>query len=186
MVPIPNQLEPFLKTVPAWAILLVLAAVSLVLIFEGKAVVKVIAFLIVGLIGAAAGGTLAAYYLTSLGNVGPLLGIIIGFIVGGLIGVALVAVGIGLAVGYAVYVLALDFSSATIALIVGAVFFVLAVVLYGKILTLVTALAGGLLLYDVLRYAGLSPAISTILVAPVTLVGIWVNYRPARRATPRG
>jgi len=95
----------------------------------------------------------------------------------------LVHVGIGLAVGYGAYVLTLDIvSSTTAALVVGFVFLIVGLVFYNKILTLITAVAGGLLLYYALRLYGLDPTVSTALAALVTLAGIWVNYRPGRSA----
>ncbi len=184
MISIPNHLVPGLNGVPGWALLLALLAVSLLLIFAGRTIVKVLAFLVVGLIGAGIGGMLGAQYLTSLGSAGALLGIVLGFVLGGLLGIALVAVGIGLAVGYGAYLLSLDFvSSMTVAVIVGIVFFIVGVALYGRILTLVTALAGGLLLFDVLRMYGLGQTVSIVLAAVVTLGGIYVNYRPRSKAT---
>ncbi len=179
MISIPNHLVPGLNDVPGWVLLLALLAVSLLLIFAGRTIVKVLAFLVVGLIGAGIGGMLGAQYLMSLGSAGALLGIVLGFVLGGLLGIALVAVGIGLAVGYGAYLLTLDFiSSMTVAVIVGIIFFIVGVALYGKILTLVTALAGGLLLFDVLRMSGLGQTVSIVLAAVVTLAGIYVNYRP--------
>ncbi len=182
MILIPDQLAPLLSAVPAWALLLVLLVVSLTLIFAGRKVVKVIAFLVVGLIGASIGGILGAQYLMGAGDLGTLLGVLLGFFIGGLIGVVLVAVGIGLAVGYAAYILTRGFvSGTTIPLIVGFVFFIVGVALYGRILGLITALAGGLLLFDVLTMYGLGPTLSTILAALVTLAGIWVQEAAGRR-----
>jgi hypothetical protein len=159
--------------------------VSLLLIFAGRIVVKALAFLVVGLIGASIGGMLGAQYLTSLGSAGSILGVLIGFVAGGLIGLLLVRAGIGLAVGYAAYLLTLDIvSDATVAVVIGIIFFLIGVVLYNKILSLVTAVAGGFLLYDALRLYGLAPTVSTVLAAVVTLAGIWVQYRPRRRAQP--
>jgi hypothetical protein len=157
--------------------------VSLLLIFAGRKVIKALAFLVVGLIGSSIGGMFAAHYLTSLGSFGTVLGVLIGFVAGGLIGLLLVRVGIGLAVAYAAYLVTVDIVSSTVAaFVVGFVFFVVGWILYNKILSLVTALAGGFLLYDALRLYGLNPTISTILAVLVTLAGIWVNFRHRRRA----
>ncbi len=173
-----------MNTVPAWALLLSMLVVSLALIFAGRKVVKVFAFLMVGLIGASIGGVLAAQYLAGAGSLGALLGVLIGFVLGGLIGVALVAVGIGLAIGYAAYLLAQGFvSSTTIPLIVGLVFFIVGVALYNRILGIITALAGGLLFFDVLTLYGLSPTLSIVLAAVVTLAGIWVQEGLGRKKT---
>ncbi len=173
---IPNQFAPLLGTVPAGALLLALFAGSLLLIFAGRTVVKVIAFLVVGVIGASIGGELAARYLTSIGSLGTLLGALIGFLLGGLIGVALVAVGIGVVIGYAAYLLARGIvSGTTIPLIAGIFFFILGVALYGRILGFITALAGGLLLFDVLTIYGLDSTLSIVITAGLTLAGIWIQ-----------
>jgi hypothetical protein len=167
-----------LNGLPVWPVVIALLVVSLLLIFAGRAVVKIFAFLVVGLIGASIGGMLGAHYLASLGYVGTLLGVLLGFFVGGLIGVLLVAVGIGLAVGYGAYLLTLDLlSSTTSAIVVGFIFFALGAVLYNKILPLVTAVAGGFLLYVALVLYGIDPTISMVLAVLVTITGIWVNFR---------
>jgi hypothetical protein len=48
----------------------------------------------------------------------------------------------------------------------------------------VTALAGGLLLFNVLTTVGLGLTLSTLLAAGLTLVGLWVQYSPERRVAP--
>jgi hypothetical protein len=176
MMSIPNQLSPLLSTVPAWALLLSMLVVSLILIFAGRTVVKVLAFLVVGLIGASIGGVLAAQYLAGAGSLGTLLGVLLGFVVGGLVGVLLIAVGIGLAIGYAAYVLTAGLvSGTTIPLIVGFVFFIIGLALYDRVLSLITALAGGLLLFDVLELYGFDPALAVIVAGAAALAGIWVQ-----------
>ena len=182
MNPILGQFSNLLNGLPTWPLFIVMLVVSLLLIFAGRKVVKALAFLVVGLIGASIGGILGAQYLASLGVLGNLLGILIGFFVGGLMGIVLVALGIGVAVGYGAYLLTLDiFSSRTAALVVGIVFFIIGLALYSKILSLVTAVAGGFLLYDALRLYNLNPIVSTVLAVVVTLAGILVQYRPKRR-----
>jgi len=163
---------------PAWPLVIAMLVVSLLLIFAGRTVVKVFAFLVVGLIGGSIGGMLGAQYLSSLGYVGTLIGALMGFFVGGLIGVMLVAVGIGLAVGYGAYLVTLNLiSSTTTAIVVGFIFFVIGVALYNKILPLVTAVAGGFLLYDALILYGIDPTLSAVIGVLMTLTGIWVNFR---------
>jgi hypothetical protein len=184
MLSIPNQLAPLTNSLPGWALLLALLVVSLVLAFAGRSVVKVIAFLVVGLIGASIGGMLFAQYLSGLGSLATLLGALIGFLLGGLIGVLLVAVGIGVAIGYGAYLLTASFVSGTlIPLIVGFVFFIIGVAFYGKILGFITAIAGGLLFFDVLRIYGLDSTLSIVLAAGLTVAGIWVQEGLGKRKT---
>lgn len=180
MFEIPNQLAPLLQNVPAWLPLLGLLGVSLALIFAGRTVVKVAAFLIVGVAGALVGGMLGAHYIPAGGD---LIGVVIGFVLGGLLGVALVALGIGLVVGYSAYLLAQQMAFGdTVSLILGLAFFVVGVALSGKILALVTAVGGGLLLFDVLILYGFGPTVSTLLAALATLAGLWVQLSQRRHA----
>ncbi len=184
MVSIPSQLAPITSAVPAWALLLSMLVVSLVLIFAGRTVVKVVAFLVVGLVGASVGGVLAAQFLVGTGTLGTLLGFLLGFVIGGFVGVLLIAVGIGLAIGYGAYVLATGFTSGTtIPLVLGVVFFIVGVALYNRILSLVTAVAGGLLFFDVLQLYGLDQTLAIILAAGATLAGIWVQEGLGKHAT---
>lgn len=181
MVSIPSQFTQLLNGLPAWPLFLVLLVVSLLLIFAGRQVVKALAFVVVGLIGASIGGSLAAQYLTSLGWLGSLLGILIGFFAGGLLGLLIVRLGIGLAVGYAAYILTVDVVSSTIAgLVVGFIFFLIGVVLYNKILTLVTALAGGFILFTALNFY-ITPLASAALAIIITIVGLWVDFGRRKR-----
>ena len=182
---IPNQLAPLLGSVPAGTLLLFTLVVSLLLIFAGRKVVKILAFLVVGVIGALVGATLVSQYFAASGSLGILLGILGGFLLGGLIGILLAAVGVGLALGYAAYLLTTGFvSGTTIPLVAGFVFFIIGVVLYNKILGVVTALAGGFLFYDVLLMYGISPILSTIVAAVLTLAGIWVQKGFHRSVAP--
>jgi hypothetical protein len=176
------MMAPLQAQVPAWLPFLALLGVSLVLIFAGRSVVKVIAFLVVGLIGASIGGTLAAQYLVGSGDLGTLLGVILGFAIGGLIGVVLVMVGIGVVLGYGAYLLIQEFVSGNIIpLVVGFVFFLVGVALYDRILSLVTALAGGFLLFDILVGYGAGSTLSLVVAAALTLAGIWVQEDLHRR-----
>jgi hypothetical protein len=154
-----------------------LLIVSLLLIFFGRTVVRALAFLVIGLIGATIGGALAAQYLPSLGSLGGLFGLVLGFIIGGFIGLMLVPVGIGLAVGYSAYLLTLDVvPNTTAAFVVALFFFIAGVFLYRKILTVVTAVAGGFLLFDALSFY-VNPTAAAVLAGLVTLVGLWLNFR---------
>ncbi len=186
MVSIPSQLGPITSAIPAWALLLSMLVVSVLLIFAGRTVVKVLAFLVVGLVGASVGGVLAAQFLAGAGTLGIVLGFLLGFVIGGFIGVLLIAVGIGLALGYGAYVLTSSFvSGTTVPLLAGILFFIIGLALYNKILSLVTAVAGGFLFFDVLQLYGLDQTLAVIIAALATLAGIWVQEGLGkRRAAP--
>ncbi len=175
-------MAPAANAVPAWALLLSMLVVSLVLIFAGRTVVKVVAFFAVGLVGASIGGSLATQYLAGSGSLGVLLGVILGFVMGGLFGVVLVMLGIGLVIGYGAYVLTQEFVTGDlIPLAAGFVFFLVGIALYNKILGLVTALAGGLLLFDVLTAYGMDPTLSIVLAGAAAVAGLWVQESLGRK-----
>ena len=181
---IPTILAPVLANVPAWAILLGLLGLSLVLIFAGSALVKVVAFIVVGLAGATFGGALAAHFLAPSWE---FLGILLGFVLGGLVGVALIAIGIGFAAGYAAYLVTLDLAlGQTAALLAGVIFFVVGLALSGKILSVGTAIVGGLILFNVLTYYGFGSPMATVIAAALTLFGLWVQLAPQNRLTATG
>ena len=167
--------------VPADLLFLVLLGVSLVLIFAGGTLAKVVAFLVVGLVGAAFGGAMVANYVSPQWD---LIGVLLGFVIGGLLGMALLSLGVGLVVGYAGYALALGFGlSSTLALISGVVFFVVGLILASKILTVVAAVVGGFLLFNVLTYFGLGLVLSTLVAGALTLIGLWTQLSSRRRVT---
>jgi hypothetical protein len=181
MFSIPSSLVPAMTHVSGDLLFLFLLVVSLALIFAGGTLAKVLAFIVVGLVGAVFGGVLVAQYISPQWD---LVGIFLGFVVGGLLGMALLPLGVGLVVGYAGYLLALGFGlSSTLALVAGVVFFIIGLVLSGKILKVVTAVAGGFLLFNVLVYFGLSPLVSTLVAAALTLSGLWVQLSSRRRVT---
>ena len=181
MFAIPSSLVPEMAHVPADLIFLLLLGVSLVLIFAGGTLAKIVAFIVVGLVGAAFGGALVAHYISPQWD---LVGVLLGFVVGGLLGMALLPLGVGLVVGYAGYALALGFGlTSTLALAAGVVFFIVGLILASKILTVVTAVAGGFLLFNVLTYFGLGAILSGLIAGALTLVGLWVQFSSRRHIT---
>jgi len=165
--------------VPGDVLFLALLVVSLALIFAGGTLAKVLAFIVVGLLGAVFGGVMVAQYISPQWD---LVGVLLGFVIGGLLGMALLPLGVGLVVGYTAYIVALGFGlSSTVALVAGVVFFIVGLALSSKILKVVTAVAGGFLLFNVLVYFGLDPFVSTLISAALTVVGLWVQLTSRRR-----
>lgn len=162
----------------------VLALIALALMFAGRRVIKGLAFLVVGLAGAAfgvaAGGAV-------LGIVGSVFGAVIGFLVGGAIGLFLVSIGMGLALGYFAY-LATDFltHSHIFAVFVGIVLFVVGLAISGKLLGVVTAALGGIIFYNVLIYFGISSLEAGLLAFVIALAGYLVQRSSAERHRPWG
>ena len=182
MVPFQHALSPVLAQVPAQLLFLALLGASLVLIFAGRTLAKVVAFLVVGFVGAAFGGQLAAQYLPPPW---ALLFMVIGFAVGGLLGVVLLPLGVGLVVGYAGYLVALDLALGHLpALVAGAALFVVGALLSGKILGAATALVGGFLLFGVLTHYGFDQTLATLVAAFLAIMGLWLQLAPDRRPAP--
>ena len=177
-----NLLAPALAHLPAPLLLVALLGVSLVMIFAGGTLAKVVAFLAVGLAGAALGGSLAAQYLSPAWGV---LGLLLGFVVGGMLGVFLLPLGVGIAVGYAGYLAALGLAlGSTTSVIVGLAFFVVGAMLSSKILSLATAVLGGLLLFGVLTDYGVGLTLAVFIAGALTLAGSWVQLGSRRPSHP--
>ena len=154
---------------------LVLLVVALALMFAGRSVIKTLAFLVVGLAGAAFG---AAAGTLVLGVFGTILGAVVGFVIGGLIGLLLVHVGIGLALGYFGYLATRDLTHIfVLAVVVGIVLVFIGIIVTSKILELATALLGGVILYGVLLFFGAGPPLAFVVAALVAVAGFYVQYR---------
>jgi hypothetical protein len=168
-----NQFLGYFSGVPATVAILLIVALCLALAFFGRDLIEVLAFIVTGLIVGAIGAQLGLQYL---GAVGEVLGGVGGFLLGGLLGVFLVIVGIGIALGYLSY-------SATyavvgneiIAIIAGAVLFIAGIILANEILSIATALLGGLILFDLMSYMGMGFVLSGIIAVALAIVGAYVQ-----------
>jgi hypothetical protein len=168
--------------VPPDLLFLALLVVSLALIFAGGTFAKIVAFMVVGLVGAVFGGVLVAQYISPQWD---LVGVLLGFVIAGLLGMILLPLGIGLIVGYAGYLLALGLGlTSTLAAATGIIFFIVGLVLSSKIIKVVTAIGGGFLLFNVLVYFGLGSILSTLIAGALTLIGLWVQLASRKVTQP--
>ncbi len=157
-------------------LLLLLFVLSLALAFVGRKLVKVLAFIVAGLVIGSIAASLATAYLPSFGSLGALLGGVAGFVVGGFVGLTLVYLGIGIGIGYLGYYIASTLvSTELVSIIVGIVFFAVGVLLANRILSVATALLGGILLYEVLGAFGIGFIVSAALAIGVGVLGVWVQ-----------
>lgn len=155
----------------------VLGLLAVTLVFAGRSVVKALAFLVVGLAGAALGVELGA----AMGTVGSTLGGVLGFFVGGVLGVWLVAVGMGFALGYFGYLAARFLTgSVLLAAAVGVVLFFIGVAMSGRLLGFVTSVLGGLVFYSVLLYFGATPFFAAIVSVLLAALGFYVQWGRSR------
>jgi len=172
---LPHALSGFSGSVFA----IILALVALGLMFAGRSIIKGLAFLVVGLAGAAFG--LAAGGLL-LGVIGSIIGGVVGFVLGGLIGLLLVHVGMGLALGYFGYLATRDLThSLLLAVVVGIVLFFVGVAISSKLLELVTAVVGGVVLYGVLVFFGAAPLYAAAVSVVLAAAGFYVQRSRRRR-----
>lgn len=160
----------------------VLALVAIGLMFAGRRIIKGLAFLVVGLAGAAAGVTAGG---ALLGPVGAVVGGVVGFLVGGAIGLLLVSVGMGLALGYYGYLAARFLTqSLLVAAFVGILLFVVGLVIAARLLELVSAIVGGVVFYGVLVYFGVGTAPAALVSLLLATVGFLVQFTERRRREP--
>ncbi len=157
---------------------LIVLVISLALIFAGRQVIKVLAFIVVGLAVGAVGILLGNLALSGLG---AFLGFVLGFIVGGLLGLLLLRVGVGIALGlFSLYAIATLLSLprfSIVPIIVGLVFFVVGVLLSNRILAVVTAAVGGLLFFDVTTgFLGVPLLIAGLVAILLAVIGAWVQW----------
>jgi len=158
---------------------IILFALSLALMFDGRSIIKGLAFFVVGLAGATFG--LAAGGLV-LGVIGAAIGAVLGFLVGGAIGLLLVDVGMGLALGYFGYLATRDLTNVfVLAVGVGIVLFFVGVAISSKLLELVTAVLGGVVLYGVLVFFGVAPPYAGVVSLVLAAGGFYVQLMKRRR-----
>jgi zinc-ribbon domain len=153
---------------------IVFLVVALALIFAGRYIVRVIAFVGVGLVFAAVGAAFGAVVLSVFGLV---LGAILGFIIGGLLSLVLLPLSIGIAVGLIVYHITLAISGIyLLSLVIGVIFFIIGIALALRLLSLATAVFGAFLLFDVLAFYFHIPGLIALLVAIFFgALGFWVQ-----------
>jgi hypothetical protein len=166
-----RNLFPSTLTLPEAMLLL---AVALALIFAGRQVVRVIAFIGVGLVFAAAGAALGTIIL---GVFGLVAGALIGFIIGGVLSLVLLPLAMGIAIGLIAYHLLLAFTGFyLLSLVIGFVFFIVGIILSVKLLSLATAAFGAFLLLDVLTVFFSIPSwIAFITALFFGALGFWVQ-----------
>ena len=177
---IPSSLLPSGLATPIFLIALLLA--SLFLIFFGRRVIKVVAFIFGGLAGAYFASILGANFL---GSFGTILAEVAGFLLGGFLGMSFLSFAVGLGLGYAGYAATQAILGSTLASIaVALVLFVVGMILAGKILSLVSVIFGGFLLLSVLSFLGIQLELAILAVIVLSSIGLWVQNESAKRMSP--
>jgi hypothetical protein len=158
---------------------IVLLALSLALMFNGRSMIKGLAFLVVGLAGAAFGLAVGGLFL---GVIGAAIGGVVGFLIGGVVGFLLVDLGMGLALGYFGYVAIRDLTNVfVLAVVVGIILFFVGVAISSKLLDLVTAVLGGVILNGVLVFFGVSLPYAAVVSLVLAVAGFYIQMRKRHR-----
>lgn len=157
----------------------ILALIALGLMFSGRSIIRGLAFLVVGLAGAAFGAAVGG---TFLGVIGALIGLVVGFLVGGAIGLLLVNVGLGLALGYYGYLAVRHIAnSLALGIVAGVILFIVGVAVANKLLELVTAVLGGVIFYVVLVFFGLGSLPAALVSIVLTAAGFYAQMTKKRK-----
>jgi hypothetical protein len=171
----PHALSGFSGSVFA----VILLGLSLALMFYGRSIIKGLAFLAVGFAGAAFGLAIGGIFL---GVIGAVIGGVLGFLLGGMLGLFLVNVGMGLALGYFGYLATRDLTNVfVLAVVVGIILFFVGVALSSKLLELVTAFLGGVILDGVLVFFGVPPPYAAVISLVLAAAGFFIQFRNRRR-----
>ena len=161
---------------PASISSLLLIALGLALTFLGKKLVKAIAFIIGGLIGA-----LLALMISPLFLSPPFtyLAALIGFVVLGLISYFLLPFGGGVIAGLATFLLLKGVVGLLMAALIALIVLIIVVILFNKILTVGTAFAGSLVTLAGLSQLGLTlpSVIQLIILILLTVLGSIVQFK---------
>lgn len=154
---------------------IVMIGASLALMFAGRRIIKILAFVVLGLILGGAGAILGAEYL-GMGQFGVLLGGLAGFLVGGALSLLLLPLAIGAGLGLLVY----DFTrslgaSFLISVFIGIGFVIAGIMLSSEILSAATAVFGGFLFFDALFLFGTPMLFAAILAVILASAGFWIQ-----------
>lgn len=161
--------QSFLHGSPYTASLLLLLALGLALCFGGRVLIKGLAFVITGIILASIGAGIGGAFF---GMLGLLFGAVVGFIIGGFLGMAVVNLGIGIALGYMAYSTSIVLiSSQIISVIVGVVIFFVGIALASQFLSVLTAVVGGLLMFEVINALGFGFLLSAGVAVAMSALG---------------
>lgn len=170
---VPEIFVPALPRIATVGAALVALVIALALIFAGRFVIRVIAFLGVGIAFALVAASFGA---SILGIFGYVVAGIFGFIVGGILSIFLLPLAIGVATGLLAYdLMRALFHVFFVSLIVGVIFFIVGVLISMKILSLAAVVFGGILLFDVLEFFHFPPLIALIVVFLLGVIGFWTQ-----------
>lgn len=168
-----SYLQHYLHGTSFTVSLLVLLALGLALCFAGRVLIKGLAFIITGIALGIIGAALGAAFLGILGLV---IGGTVGFIAGGFLGMLVVKLGVGIALGYLGYSASTGMiSSQFISIVIGIVLFVVGVALANYLLSVGTAVVGGLLIFQVMTGLGFGFVLAAAAAVVIGAIGAAVQ-----------
>ena len=155
---------------------IILIVLGLAVAFLGRKLVKVVFFLIGGVIGALLALIIAPMFLAPPYTY---LLAIVGFVIAGLIFYLLLPFGAGLLAGVATFLLLRGFVDLILAVILALIALIVVVILFNKILSVATAFLGSLIFVVGLGQVGvvLPEFLQLILIALITVLGSIVQLK---------
>ncbi|MEM1584043.1 MAG: hypothetical protein QXF28_04570 [Nitrososphaerota archaeon] len=151
---------------------------GLIMTFYGRKLVKVVSFIVGGIIGA----ILIYQYVVPWLEIGEPFSYImslLGFIIAGVLAIALIQLLGAMIVGYLAYRFVYPyFHDWVISLVIAVVVFAVVLILFNKLLSIGTAILGALLVtYSINLIIPLTPIISLIIVIVLAIVGAYYQLR---------
>ncbi|MEM1518076.1 MAG: hypothetical protein QXI52_03280 [Nitrososphaerota archaeon] len=146
-----------------------------ILAFTGRRLIKLLVFFAGGLLGGA-----MAYFLALdiFGETWALIISIVGFVGIGLLCVAFIPIVFGISIGFLAYHAAgVFFENVLICIIVGVVAFVIGILLYNHVLSIITAIVGGSLILQGLVSLGIPTYTSIIVTFLLIIAGVVFQFR---------
>ncbi len=171
----PFGVMPYMPEAFATPTLVFLLAVSLMLMFVGRRFIDAIAWLVVGLVGAAIGVTFGSPF----GALGSVIGFVGGFLIGGVASVFLLPLGLGFALAYVAYSIAGHFVNITLVPdLVAVVCFAYGLLLTDLLLPVVSSAVGGAIFFDIMFTMGTSSPEAAFASAGLASLGVGVQLLP--------
>lgn len=171
------QLNVSLQSVDTF-LAIVFLILGVVLVFYGRKLVKILTFIIGGIVGA----ILIYEYVVPWLNIGEPFNYVLsllGFVISGVLAIALIHLLGSIIAGYLVYRFVYPyFQDWSIPLLIAVIAFAIVLVLFNKLLSIGTAVLGALLVsYAINIIISLGPIVSLIIVIVLAIVGSYYQLR---------
>lgn len=152
-----------------------LLIIGVALAFFGRKFAKALIFIAGGLVGAAAGFAIVAFLF---GEAVALFGALAGFLIVGLIAYALAQLAFGIILASTLFFLTeMLIPNLLIAVVIATIGLILGILMYNKFLSIATAVAGGLMVFQALNALNISNMLALIVGIVVIIAGAITQFR---------